>query len=135
MRRLARLFLAIAVLVLADRSALASTSAQVVVVGDVVAHRMGHTATPLADGRVLVAGGVNESGTLASTEVFDPMSAAFAPAGSLASPRVWHTATRLSNGQVLIAGGSDAGGTALDTAELFDPASGLFMPLPKMHFA
>jgi hypothetical protein len=135
MRRFVPL-LAAAVLVFADRRvALASTSAQVLAVGNVVAHRIGHTATALTDGRVLVTGGRNEAGALASTEIFDPTSGTFAPGAPLASPRVAHTATRLPDGRVLIAGGTDGGGAALETAELFDPSTGQVTALPDMGSA
>jgi len=48
--------------------------------------------------------------------------------GSLASPRAVHTATRLPDGGVLIAGGMERNGVFLDTAEVFDPATGRFRP-------
>ena len=95
-----------------------------------------HTATVLADGRVLVVGGqyVVFDGkaqyqavvkTTASAEIYDPATETFSPTGSLAAPRYNHTATLLPNGQVLIAGGYND--TALASqAELFDPATGTF---------
>src|SRR4029453_1631752 len=45
------------------------------------------------------------------------------PTGSMNTPRVNHTATLLLNGKVLVAGGYNAG-TILNSAELYDPASG-----------
>src|SRR5712692_4451136 len=112
----------------------ASSSSQVTAVGDVREHRVGHTATPLLDGKVLIAGGANESGALASAEVFDPATGAFSAIASMNSQRQWHTATRLPNGDVLIAGGSDTGG-ALDTAEVYDPSSGQFALIGPMAAA
>lgn len=58
----------------------------------------------------------------------------FTPVGSMTSERYHHTATLLSNGKVLIAGGgpNHPQYTALDTAELFDPATGTFTLLPPM---
>ncbi len=76
----------------------------------------------------------------------------------VASPRAGHAAVRLKNGLVLVVGGAqltteaaeglalpglpeglevdsaeDDGGV-LDTAELYDPATGLFFPMPSMRF-
>src|SRR5262245_33149716 len=88
--------------------------------------RANHTATLLADGRVLVAGGGGV--TLAadlSAEVYDSAANAWLSAGSLNVARRGHTATRLPGGKVLIAGGDD-NGVAIDSLEVFDPATGLF---------
>jgi Galactose oxidase, central domain len=42
--------------------------------------RRGHTATRLADGRVLIAGGENSTGHLSESEIFDPASGTFSVA-------------------------------------------------------
>ncbi|MEM7305628.1 MAG: kelch repeat-containing protein [Planctomycetota bacterium] len=69
--------------------------------------RSRHTATELLDGRVLVVGGIGPGGTvLASAELYDPITDAFAPAATMAVPRVFHTATLLPGGRVLVVGGS-----------------------------
>src|SRR5205823_7977667 len=74
------------------------------------------------DGRVLVAGGSNGSGSLNSAEIFDPSTGGFhVLSATMGAARARHTATLLNSGQVLIAGGDDAG-----TAEIFDPTSGTF---------
>lgn len=54
------------------------------------------------------------------------------PCGPMSSPRASHTATRLPDGRVLVAGGMERNGVFLDTAELFDPATGLFSPTPPL---
>src|SRR5690349_13898481 len=87
--------------------------------------RRGHTATRLADGRVLIAGGENGSGTLNQTELYDPAAGTFSAAANMATARADHSATLLADGRVLIAGGHN-GGTALATTEIFDPTSGAF---------
>jgi hypothetical protein len=89
------------------------------------------TATLLADGRVLVAGG--SQGTpdgprtaVSSTELWDPSTSRFEPGPELIEARAGHTATLLSDGRVLIVGGFVNAGLALDalaSAELWEPVS------------
>ena len=87
--------------------------------------RGGHTATLLPSGKVLIAGGVNESGTLNSALLYNPATNAFTPTGPMVFVRENHTATLLPTGKVLIAGGDD-GANSQQTAELYDPNAGTF---------
>jgi N-acetylneuraminic acid mutarotase len=89
--------------------------------------RFWHTATPLANGKVLVAaGGGGNGNNLDSAEVYDPQTGMWSFTGNLAVSRYGQTATLLQNGQVLIVGGSNGGefDTTLHSAELYDPATG-----------
>jgi hypothetical protein len=88
--------------------------------------RVSHTATPLPDGRVLVAGGYPGEGQppTASMEVYDPATRTFSAAGELREARADHTATVLADGRVLVVGGRGASGQALAGAEIVDVAAG-----------
>src|SRR6185295_10016804 len=96
--------------------------------------RRGHTATRLADGRVLIAGGENGSGTLNETEIYDPAAGTFSAAANMGTARADHSATLLADGRVLIAGGHN-GGASLTSTEIFDPSNGAFTNGPSMSVA
>jgi hypothetical protein len=98
-------------------------------------NRLQHTATLLADGRVLIAGGITGSGgriSLDSTEIFDPASGNWIGSGSLNKARCQAASIRLPNGKVLLTGGRIAT-TTLSDAALFDPASGLWTIATPMN--
>lgn len=80
-----------------------------------------HSATLLADGRVLVTGGTSGTGStfLTSSEIYDPTTNTWNAAGSLTYARYQHSATLLSNGKVLVAGGQGSG-VYPKNAELYD---------------
>src|SRR5437762_2837899 len=112
--------LIVSICILAGICASGATSNQIEPAGNVVEPRVGQTATALLDGRVLIVGGANTNGVLASAELFDAaLTNSFAPTGPLNVARQGHTATRLADGRVLIAGGQNEG-AALASVELYD---------------
>jgi hypothetical protein len=111
-----------------------------ILTGSLNTARYGATATLLANGMVLVAGGADTTaigGGLTSAELYDPATGMFTPTGSLSTPRFNHTATLLNDGRVLVVGGmvADSSGNqeSVATAELFDPASGSFSPTGALN--
>src|SRR5579862_1499667 len=90
--------------------------------------RLEHTATLLANGKVLLACGTADN----VAELFDPSTGTFTPTtGGMLTPGRWGcTATLLNDGTVLITGGRDDenvfSGGPINTAEQFNPATGTF---------
>ena len=97
--------------------------------GSLHSPRASHASVILPDGRVLVAGGVSVRGgsnALATAEIYDPVTATFAPTAALTTARSEPLLSALPSGKVLVASGFDAANATLTSAELFDPASGVF---------
>lgn len=100
----------------------------------------GPTATLLASGKVLIAGGDigDLDGASVSAELFDPASGTFTATGNLTMGREKHAATLLPDGTVLIAGGHGyvpvpgVGYDNLASAEIYNPATGLFSAVGSM---
>ena len=98
--------------------------------GSMVQSRSHHTATLLADGRVLIAGGdqnlvgpMSSGDVLASAEFYDPRTSQFSDAGVMTQAREYQIATLLRGGTVLIVGGygDDSQQVPLATAEVWRP--------------
>jgi len=107
--------------------------------GSMSSPRYLHTATLLASGKVLVAGGDSccPSVFQSSAELYDPVAGTWSATGSMTAARVDHTATLLTSGKVLVAGGfnSTAGGSSLASAELYDPFVGTWSATGSMSTA
>jgi hypothetical protein len=96
--------------------------------------RSGQAAARLADGRVLIIGGIVPfTGTCemactdpatANVEIYNPNTGKFNSDGSLAGPRSNGQALLLNDGRVLVSGGTGEYGQDLVTLDLYDPGRG-----------
>ena len=108
-------------------------------------NRVFHTATLLADGRVLIAGGLaylNDFGNhtiYSSAEIYNPATEIWTPTSPMNVARFGHAATLLPNGKVLVTGGEAYDGTnqhyAIFSAELYDSATGIWTQVGAMNDA
>jgi len=105
-----------------------------------------HTATLLPGGNVLVAGGAGGDST--ASEIYDPNTGSWSYTTTkdgqgtttrMHDGRSQHTATLLTSGpekgQVLVVGGRSSSGTALNSAELYDPTTGVWSRVTSMQDA
>lgn len=98
----------------------------------------GSTATRLANGEVLIAGGATGSLCspdchLASAELYDPATGSFKVTGSMKEPRAGGFAILLPTGDVLMVGGTmTSGKDSQASAELYHPATGTFTSAGSM---
>ncbi|MCP3098684.1 hypothetical protein LZ198_07315 [Myxococcus sp. K15C18031901] len=80
--------------------------------------RSGHTATVLADGRVLVIGGQDADGkVLSSVEWFDPSTEKWTLTAPLSTGRASHVSALLGDGRVFVVGGTSSTGAILASSE------------------
>ena len=107
--------------------------------------RRHHVATALKDNRVLITGGIQLMGAgfgaSPNTEIFDPATNTFVAAERMNEGRWLHTATLLKDGRVLIVGGRNNNCSAncpvyaLNSAEIYDPSTGIYTLTGSMHIA
>lgn len=98
--------------------------------GDLRTARAYHTATRLADGRVLVAGGRADEQALGSTEIFDPNAMTFTEGPELTTARFYHEAARVGPQTVALVGGRGADGllTSIEFVTVGETASAVAGP-------
>lgn len=107
-------------------------------VGDMARGRHRFATALLNDGKVLAIGGMYLNGatytSLATVEIFDPITETWSYTGSLNVAREGAIAVVLPNGKVLVTGGMmrAPGTTYLSSAEIYDPATGLFTYVNSM---
>ncbi|MCG8462963.1 MAG: hypothetical protein MI919_42305, partial [Holophagales bacterium] len=103
-------------------------------IGNMSAKRYRPVAILLGDGRVMVLGGSGISGTLDTTEIYDPISAAWQQtAPPIRAIHSHFTATVLPSGKVLVAGGNS--GEALASTQLYDPRTDTWTESGPLNFA
>ncbi|HUP70619.1 MAG TPA: kelch repeat-containing protein [Acidimicrobiales bacterium] len=96
--------------------------------GSLASPRSGHTATLLADGRALVAGGDDVSG--ATAELYDPATGTWSSTGSMLEGRSGHTASPMADAGIMVVGG----GRTL-AAEIYRPGTGRWEVAGRLHSA
>ncbi|HEV2394897.1 MAG TPA: kelch repeat-containing protein [Verrucomicrobiae bacterium] len=99
--------------------------------------RVGHTATLLLNGKVLVTGGHNDTGTINNeSELYNPTDGMWNVTGSMATQRVVHASVLLTSGKVLTSGGlSIFYNGYLSSAEVYDPATEKWTATGSMNAA
>jgi hypothetical protein len=105
-----------------------------VLTGDMVSARSGHTVALLPDGRVLVMGGIDETGFATNAaETWDIATNTWSAAAPMLNARSGHASAVLSGGKVLVAGGSFNGSIAL--VEIYDPQTNVWTAAAPMQQA
>ncbi len=102
-----------------------------------VAGALAPSLTPLADGQVLLAGGMTDE-VVATAQRWDPRRGGWAAAAALHGVRYLHAAAALSDGRVLVAGGLAMGPdglVALASAEIYDPVADTWTETGALHAA
>lgn len=97
----------------------------------------------MADGRVLIIGGLDASGNvLATCEIYDPVSNTIIASATMDSPRARHKGVLLDDERIFVSGGTsvldleDFLGTiegTLETTEIYDPATDTWSNGPVMN--
>ena len=89
--------------------------------------RAHHTATVLADGRLLIVGGVGPNlQALSTAEIYDPDTKVWNIIDAPDKPRILHAASLMHDGRVLVSGGADAATrftSPYQGAEIYSPAT------------
>lgn len=108
------------------------------VVTGATVERVDHTATRLADGRVLIVGGWDRVNNVTTrhSDVYlyspKPEPGAVVDGAKLAGPREGHSASLLPNGRVLVVGGHASPGSPLATTAIYDPKTDAWSAGPSL---
>ncbi|MDP4237768.1 MAG: hypothetical protein Q8919_15100, partial [Bacteroidota bacterium] len=104
------------------------------IVGHILIARMLPTVNMLANGKILIAGGLTNNGTTAKCELFDPATYTSAMTGSLSANRYEHQSTMLNDGRVMVNGGRDGGAESnyFNGTEIYDPTTEVWTVVSSM---
>ena len=100
---------------------------------DLSAARAQSCAAVLNDGRLVVAGGLGDSGPVAIVDIYGT-DGAFSAGAPMNQARARAACVTLNDGRVLVAGGNDGTGS-LSTAEIFDPSANTWTPTASLSVA
>ena len=101
--------------------------------GALRAARHAMTATLLASGKVLVAGGATSANdALNSTELYDPTAKTWTVGTKMVQARSDYASIMLGTGKVLFMGGENINGVSIKNVELYDPTTGKFAATGNM---
>jgi len=93
--------------------------------------RLAFSTVVLGDGRILILGGLGDSGVCADVEIYDPGAGTFRLVSPMAQARCWFTATPIAGSDdVLLAGGGDPNSYTLSSLERYNPVIGTSELLP-----
>lgn len=95
--------------------------------------RSDHGATALLDGRVLVAGGNQNTTVLSSAEIYDVATDRWSEAAPLPVGRTQLSMASLPDGSVLVAGGFDATGAVTTATYVYEPWNDAWVVGPQMR--
>ncbi|CAF4229533.1 unnamed protein product, partial [Adineta steineri] len=87
--------------------------------GSMIIAREYHIAVTLANGSILITGGMGSTGILNIAQLYNPSTGAWTTTGNMSIARYIHTASTLADGKVLVAGGYSGGSGSLNSAELY----------------
>lgn len=83
-----------------------------------------HASSLLPNGKVLVTGGYNGTGSITSAQLYNPITDSWSSTSALSVSRYLHTSNLLPTGKVLVAGGYNTSSGPLTSCVLYDPSSG-----------
>jgi len=113
----------------------AQTQGQWVSTGTMQSSREFNAQAKLTNGKVLAAGGIDNSNNVLSSAELYTSNGKWTLTGSMANARAYSSAVVLTNGKVLVAGGLGTGSTLLAAAELYDPTSGTWSSAGSLSVA